>query len=212
MNHYVLPQLEYDYGALEPHISGRIIELHYSKHHKAYVDGANKALEQLAEARQKSSLDTAGQIAQTLAFNVSGHVLHSIYWRNMAPEAGGRPSGELAQLLDQHFGGFDLFRQQLTKTAAGIMGSGWAALTWDTLSSQLVITQIHDHQSSTIQGAVPLLVLDAWEHAYYLQYHNEKAKYFEAIWNVWNWNDVAARLAEARHFGLHLKNVADQAA
>ena len=130
----------------------------------------------------------------------------------MAPEAGGRPSGELAQLLDQHFGGFDLFRQQLTKTAAGIMGSGWAALTWDTLSSQLVITQIHDHQSSTIQGAVPLLVLDAWEHAYYLQYHNEKAKYFEAIWNVWNWNDVAARLAEARHFGLHLKNVADQAA
>ncbi|MGC2463158.1 MAG: superoxide dismutase [Steroidobacteraceae bacterium] len=212
MNHYVLPQLEYDYGALEPHISGRIIELHYSKHHKAYVDGANKALEQLAEARQKSSLDTAGQIAQTLAFNVSGHVLHSIYWRNMAPKAGGRPSGELAQLLDQHFGGFDLFRQQLTKTAAGIMGSGWAALTWDTLSSQLVITQIHDHQSSTIQGAVPLLVLDAWEHAYYLQYHNEKAKYFEAIWNVWNWNDVAARLAEARHFGLHLKNVADQAA
>jgi Fe-Mn family superoxide dismutase len=167
MNHYVLPELEYNYGALEPHISGRIIELHYSRHHQAYVDGANKALEQLAEARQKGSLDTAGQIAQALAFNVSGHVLHSIYWRNMAPKAGGRPTGELAQLLDQHFGSFDSFRQQLTKTAAGILGSGWAALMWDTLSSQLVITQIHDHQSSTIQGAVPVLVLDVWEHAYY---------------------------------------------
>jgi Fe-Mn family superoxide dismutase len=211
MNDYVLPQLEYDYGVLEPHISGRIIELHYSKHHKAYVDGANKALEQLAEARQKGNLETAGQIAQTLAFNVSGHVLHSIYWRNMAPKAGGRPSGELAQLLDQHFGGFDPFRQQLTKTAAGIMGSGWAALMWDTLSSQLVITQIHDHQSSTIQGAVPLLVLDVWEHAYYLQYRNERAKYLEAIWNVWNWDDVAARLAKARSFGLQ-KNVDDKAA
>jgi len=211
MNEYVLPQLDYDYGALEPHISGRIIDLHYSKHHKAYVDGANKALEQLAEARQKGNLDTAGQIAQTLAFNVSGHVLHSIYWRNMAPKAGGRPSGELARLLDQHFGGFDPFRQQLTKTAAGIMGSGWAALMWDTLSSQLVITQIHDHQSSTIQGAVPLLVLDVWEHAYYLQYRNERAKYLEAIWSVWNWNDVAARLAEARSFGLQ-KNVDDKAA
>lgn len=210
-NRYVLPELEYDYGALEPHISGRIIELHHDRHHRAYVDGANKALEQLQEARQKGNLEAAGPLAQTLAFNVSGHVLHSIYWRNLAPKAGGRPSGELAQALDQQFGGFDKFRQQLTKTAASIMGSGWAALMWDTLGSQLVITQIQDHQSSTIEGAVPLLVLDAWEHAFYLQYQNEKAKYFEAIWNLWNWNDVAARLSEARRFSLHVKNVAKAA-
>ncbi len=209
-NRYALPDLEYDYGALEPHISGRIIELHHDKHHKAYVEGANKALEQLHEARQRGALDSAGTIARALAFNVSGHVLHSIYWRNMAPKAGGRPTGELAQAIDQNFGSFDSFRQQLTKTTATIMGSGWGALVWDTISSQLVITQIHDHQSSTIQGAIPLLVLDAWEHAWYLQYQNEKAKYFEAIWNVWNWNDVAARLTEARRASLAVKNVASK--
>jgi superoxide dismutase, Fe-Mn family len=209
---YVLPPLEYDYGALEPHISGRIMELHHDKHHKAYVEGANKALEQLQAARDKGTLDSAGQLAQVLAFNVSGHVLHSIYWCNLAPKAGGKPSGELAQALEQHFGSFEHFKQQLTATATSIMGSGWAALLWDTLSAQLIVTQIHDHQSSTIQGAVPILVLDVWEHAYYLQYQNAKAKYLEAIWNVWNWNDVAARLAAARRFGLNLKNVVDQAA
>jgi len=211
MTRYVLPALEYDYGALEPHISGKIMELHHDKHHKAYVDGANKTLEQLQEARQKGSFDAVGTLERTLAFNVSGHVLHSIFWRNLAPKSGGRPSGELAQTLDRHFGTFDAFKQQLTKTAATIQGSGWAALMWDTLSHQLLITQIHDHQSSTIQGAVPLMVLDAWEHAYYLQYFNEKAKFFDAVWNLWNWNDIAQRLTDARRFGLNVKNVAEAA-
>ncbi|HTV50791.1 MAG TPA: superoxide dismutase [Steroidobacteraceae bacterium] len=212
MTRYVLPDLEYDYGALEPHISGRIMELHHDKHHKAYVDGANKALEQLEEARHKGSFDSVGTLERTLAFNVSGHVLHSLFWRNLAPKAGGRPSGELAQALERHFGSFDAFKQQLSKTAATIQGSGWAALMWDTLSQQLLITQIHDHQSSTLQGAVPLMVLDAWEHAYYLQYFNEKAKFFEAVWNLWSWSDIAQRFAEARRFGLSVKNVADRAA
>lgn len=212
MTRYVLPDLEYDFGALEPHISGRIMELHHGKHHRAYVDGANKTLEQLQEARQKGNFDTVGALERTLAFNVSGHVLHSLFWRNLAPKAGGKPTGELAQAIDRHFGSFDAFKQQLSKTAATIMGSGWAALMWDTLSAQLVIAQIHDHQSSTIQGAVPLLVLDAWEHAYYLQYQNEKAKFFDAVWNLWNWSDVAARFNDARRFGLHVKNVADLAA
>ncbi len=212
MTRYVLPDLEYDYGALEPHISGRIMELHHGKHHRAYVDGANKLLEQLQEARQKGAYDNVGTLARALAFNVSGHVLHSIFWRNLAPKAGGRPTGELAQAIDKHFGGFDAFKQQLSKTAATIMGSGWAALMWDTLSAQLVIAQIHDHQSSTLEGAVPLLVLDAWEHAFYLQYQNEKVKFFEAVWNLWNWNDVAARYNDARRLGLNLKNVAERAA
>jgi superoxide dismutase, Fe-Mn family len=212
MTRYVLPDLEYDFGALEPYISGRIMELHHGKHHRAYVDGANKTLEQLQEARQKGSFDTVGALEQALAFNVSGHVLHSLFWRNLAPQAGGKPTGELAQAIDRHFGSFDAFKQQLSKTAATIMGSGWAALMWDTLSAQLIITQIHDHQSSTIQGAVPLLVLDAWEHAYYLQYQNEKAKFFDAVWSVWNWGDVAARFNDARRFELHVKNVADLAA
>ncbi|HTX24249.1 MAG TPA: superoxide dismutase [Steroidobacteraceae bacterium] len=212
MTRYVLPDLEYDYGALEPHISGRIMELHHGKHHRAYVDGANKALEQLHEARQKGSYDNVAPLARALAFNVSGHVLHSLFWRNLAPKAGGRPAGDLAQAIERNFGSFEAFKQQLSRTAATIMGSGWAALMWDTLSAQLLVAQIHDHQSSTIEGAVPLLVLDAWEHAYYLQYHNEKAKFFDAVWNVWNWNDVAQRFNDARRFGLHVKNVADLAA
>ncbi len=212
MTRYVLPNLEYDYGALEPHISGRIMELHHGKHHRAYVDNANKLLEQLHEARQKGNFDSVGTLGRALAFNVSGHVLHSIFWRNLAPKAGGRPTGELAQAIDKHFGSFDAFKQQLNKTAATIMGSGWAALMWDAFSAQLVVTQIHDHQSSTIEGAVPLLVLDAWEHAFYLQYQNEKTKFFDAVWNLWNWSDVAARFADARRLGLHVKNVAEAAA
>ena len=208
MTRYVLPDLEYDYGALEPHISGRIMELHHGKHHRAYVDGANKALEQIAEARQKGALDGVGVLERTFAFNLSGHVMHSIFWRNLAPKAGGRPSGELAQAIDAHFGSFDSFKQQLSKTAATIQGSGWAALQWEPLAQQMVISQIHDHQSQTAQGAVPLLVLDAWEHAWYLQYLNEKAKFFEAVWNLWNWNDIAQRYTEARRLNLALKNVA----
>ena len=211
MTRYVLPDLEYDYGALEPHVSGRIMELHHGKHHRGYVTNANTLLEQLAEARQKGVYDSVGTLARALAFNVSGHVLHSIFWRNLAPKAGGRPTGELAQAIDKHFGGFDAFKQQLNKTAATIMGSGWAALMWDAVGSQLVVTQIHDHQSSTIEGAVPLLVVDAWEHAFYLQYVNEKAKFFDALWNVFNWNDVAARYGDARRLGLNLKNVAEAA-
>jgi Fe-Mn family superoxide dismutase len=212
MTRYVLPALEYDFGALEPHISGRIMELHHGKHHKAYVEGANKALEQLQEARQKGALDGVATFERALAFNVSGHVLHSIFWRNLTPKGGGKPTGELAQTIERQFGNFDLFKQQMSKTAATLMGSGWAALMWDTMSAQLVIAQIHDHQSSTIQGAVPVMVLDAWEHAYYLQYQTEKAKYFEAVWNLWNWQDIASRLEGAKRLVLSVKNVADLAA
>jgi Fe-Mn family superoxide dismutase len=212
MTRYVLPALEYDFGALEPHISGRIMELHHGKHHKAYVEAANKALDQLQEARQKGALDGVATLERALAFNVSGHVLHSIFWRNLTPKGGGKPTGELGQTIERQFGSFDLFKQQMSKTAATLMGSGWAALMWDTMSAQLVITQIHDHQSSTIQGAVPVMVLDAWEHAYYLQYQTEKAKYFEAVWNLWNWQDIASRLEGAKRLVLSVKNVADLAA
>lgn len=212
MTRYVLPDLEYDFGALEPHISARIMELHHGKHHKAYVEGANEALEQLQEARQKGNLESVAALERAVAFNVSGHVLHSIFWRNLTPRGGGKPMGELAQTIERQFGNFDAFKQQLSKTAATILGSGWAALMWDIVSAQLLIVQIHDHQSSTVQGAVPLLVLDAWEHAYYLQYQTDKAKYFEAVWNVWNWQDVAKRLEGAKRFGLSVKNVSDLAA
>jgi len=198
MTRYVLPELTYDYGALEPHVSGQIMELHHGRHHKAYVDGGNKALERLEEARARGELEHIGELERTLAFNASGHALHSLFWRNLAPHAGGRPTGELAAAIERAFGSFDIFRQQLSTTAATIMGSGWALLVWEPLSAQLVVTQVHDHQSDCIQSAVPLMALDAWEHAYYLQYHSDKTQYIEAVWSLWNWQDVAARYQAAR--------------
>ncbi len=198
MKKYTLPELPYPASALEPHISGRIMTLHHDKHHKAYVDGANKASEKLREARSEGDFTRTAAFEQALAFNVSGHALHSIFWTNLSPKGGGEPKGELAEAIKRDFGSFAMFKQQLSKAAETSMGSGWGALVWEPEAERLVTVQIHDHQSQTIQGSTPLLVLDAWEHAYYLQYQNEKAKFFEAVWNVWNWEDVAARYASAR--------------
>jgi superoxide dismutase, Fe-Mn family len=193
MAKYALADLPYDYDALEPHICAKIMQLHHDKHHKTYVDGANQTLETLAEARDKGDFARIAALEQQLAFNVSGHVLHSIFWKNLSPDGGGKPSGELAGAIDRDFGSFDKFKQQLTKAAATCMGSGWGALVLDTLSGRLLTAQFHDHESQTTQGGLPLLVLDAWEHAWYLQYLNEKVKFFDAIWNVVNWKDVAER-------------------
>jgi superoxide dismutase, Fe-Mn family len=202
MNPYVLPELPYDYGALEPHISARIMQLHHDKHHRTYVDGANTTLAALAEARSGGDFARIAALEHALAFNLSGHVLHSLFWRNLSPDGGGRPSGALASTIDRDFGGFEAFRGQLTQAAATCMGSGWGALAWDGLSGRLITLQIHDHESQTVQGSVPLLVLDAWEHAYYLQYQNEKARFFEAVWNLWNWPDVAERFERAQRLTL----------
>jgi Fe-Mn family superoxide dismutase len=208
MTRYVLPDLAYDYSALEPHISARIMELHHDKHHKAYVDGANKTLEQLAEARQKGALDGAGVLERTLAFHISGHVMHSIFWQNLSPKGGGQPSGDLAKAIDKDFGSFDSFKLQLNKTAATIQGSGWAALYLEPLTQQLIIGSVHDHQQFSFQGSLPLMVVDAWEHAFYLQYVNEKVKFFDALWNIWNWADIGQRLAAAKSATLSLKGAA----
>jgi Fe-Mn family superoxide dismutase len=193
MTPYVLPELAYDYGALEPYISGHIMELHHDKHHRGYVEGANRTLEQLAEARAQGKFDNVAALEQVLAFDASGHLLHSLFWQNLAPRAGGEPTGALGTAIQRDFGGFQAFKRQLSQTAATIMGSGWAALLWDTLSEQLMVVQLHDHQSRTIQGAVPVLVLDVWEHAYYLQYETAKAKYIDAVWNLWNWAAIGER-------------------
>jgi superoxide dismutase, Fe-Mn family len=208
MMRYTLPDLRYPYGALEPHISGEIMQLHHDKHHRAYVDGANRAAEDLAEARQKHDFTRIAQIEHELAFNVSGHVLHAMFWQNLAPEGGGEPQGVLREAIVRDFGSFALFKDQLVRAASTITGSGWGALVWDPVARRLQTTQIHDHQSEMMQGGVPLLVLDAWEHAYYLQYKNEKKKYFEAIWNVWNWEDVQARYLLTEQFDLVLPNTA----
>jgi Fe-Mn family superoxide dismutase len=195
---YTLPDLAYDYAGLEPHISGRIMELHHDKHHAAYVKGANTALDKLHEMRGKGDFSLISMLERNLAFHVSGHVLHSLFWTNLSPHGGGEPTGELADVLDEHFGGTPAFRQQMTEAAATIQGSGWALASWEPVAGRLVVQQVHDHQGNHGQGTIPLLAIDAWEHAFYLQYENRKTDFFEAIWNVVNWDDVARRLTEAR--------------
>jgi len=207
MAKYTLPDLPYDFGALEPHISGKIMELHHGKHHRAYVTNANTALDGLADARAKNDFSKIATLERALAFNLSGHVLHSLFWQNLAPKAGGRPSGELAAAINEHFGSFDKLKRQLTEVAGTIMGSGWAALMWEPLGKRLITAQIYDHQSNVNQAGVPLLVLDAWEHAFYLQYENRKTEFFEAVWNVWNWSDVSERFEAARNADVALAHV-----
>jgi superoxide dismutase, Fe-Mn family len=197
MNRYTLPDLPYDYAALEPHISGKVMELHHAKHHATYVKNANTVLDQLDEARKKDDFARLAALERSLAFNLSGHILHSIFWKNMMSKGGGTPQGDLASAIQKDFGEFGKFRKQLTEVASTIMGSGWAALVWEPIGKRLLITQIYDHQSNLAQAGVPLMVIDAWEHAYYLQYQNRKTEFFEAVWQVWNWQDIAARYAAA---------------
>jgi Fe-Mn family superoxide dismutase len=206
MNTYKLPDLTYDYGALEPHISGKVMELHHNKHHAAYVKNANEALEKLQESRKESDFSRLAGLEKALAFNLSGHVLHSIFWQNLKPQGGGSPRGGLGKLIDRDFGSFENFKRQLNETAASIMGSGWGALEWEPISKRLLVTQIYDHQSNVAQASVPLMVLDAWEHAYYLQYENRKADYFKAIWNLWNWQDIGARFEAVQKIDVALNN------
>jgi len=197
MSKYVLPDLSYDYGALEPNISGRIMELHHDKHHLAYVNGANSALDALAEAREKNDLTMVNKFQKDLAFNLAGHVNHTVFWKNMSPEGGDKPTGELAAAIDEFFGSFDAFRAHFTASALGIQGSGWAILVWDILGQKLIIEQLYDHQGNLAVGSIPLLMLDMWEHAFYLDYQNVKPEYVKAFWNIVNWADVQARFNEA---------------
>ena len=194
---YTLPDLPYDYGALEPAMSGEILELHHDKHHATYVKGANDTTEKIAEARDKGDLSGIVGLEKTLAFNVSGHVLHSIFWENLSPDGGDKPDGALGTAIDEHFGSFDKFRAQLTAATQTTQGSGWGVLAWEPLGQRLLVTQVYDHHGNVAAGMTPLLAFDAWEHAYYLQYKNVKPDYIEKLWDIVNWNDVSARLEKA---------------
>jgi Fe-Mn family superoxide dismutase len=198
MAEYTLPDLPYDYSALEPSISGTIMELHHDKHHKAYVDGANTALAKLADARDSDDLTNVNKLQKDLAFNLAGHVNHTVFWTNMSPEGGDKPTGELAAAIDEFFGSFDKFRAHFTASALGIQGSGWSILAWDSLGSRLIIEQLYDHQGNLAAATVPLLMLDMWEHAFYLDYRNVKADYVKAFWNIVSWGEVQSRFEAAR--------------
>jgi superoxide dismutase, Fe-Mn family len=195
---YVLPDLPYDYGALAPHIAGEIMELHHSKHHQTYVNAANDVLDKLAAARDTGDYGAIVGLEKTLAFNLGGHVNHSIFWNNLSPDGGDKPTGDLAAALDEHFGSFDAFRAHFTAAATTIQGSGWAVLGWDTLGRRLLVHQLYDQQANLPAGQIPLVMLDMWEHAFYLQYRNVKPDYVTAWWNVVDWADAADRFAKAR--------------
>lgn len=195
---YELPELPYAYDALEPHISAEIMTLHHDKHHATYVAGANAALEALeAERNGEANPDRLRALSKNLAFNLGGHTNHSIFWKNMAPNAGGTPTGQIAEAIDRDFGSFEAFKKQFSGVATGLQGSGWAVLGYDHIAGRLIIQQLTDQQGNVSVDFTPVLMLDMWEHAFYLQYKNVKADYVEAWWNVVNWDDVNERYAKA---------------
>lgn len=194
-----LPDLPYDYNALEPYISTKIMELHHKGHHQVYVNGLNSALDAIEAAKSSNNPLAAAAQAPFLNFHGGGHTNHSLFWENLAPasrDGGGEPSGALQTAIEKDFGSFDVLRKQMNTALAGIQGSGWAWLAKDKSAGTLqVITRAN--QDPVIGNYVPLMGIDAWEHAYYLQYQNRKAEYFEAIWNVVNWKKVAERLEKS---------------
>src|SRR3954467_7991911 len=197
MAEYALPDLGYDYGALEPHISGEINEIHHSKHHATYVKGVNDAVAKLEEARANDDHAAIFLNEKNLAFHLGGHVNHSIWWKNLSPNGGDKPTGELAQAIDDQFGSFDKFRAQFTAAANGLQGSGWAVLGYDSLGDRLLTFQLYDQQANVPLGIIPLLHGDMGRPAYYRQSKNVKAEYVTAFWNVVNWADVQDRFAKA---------------
>ena len=196
---YTLPSLPYGYEDLEPHISGEIMRLHHQRHHKSYVDGANRALEKLEKHLAGEAEVDVRAVLRDFSFNYAGHYMHSIFWPNMAPEGkgGGTPGGELEDAIDRAFGGFQAFRALFTRAAATVEGVGWAVLAVDPLTGEPRILQVEKHNLLMTAGLEPILVIDVWEHAYYLQYKNNRAAYIEAWWNVVNWDDVQERYKKA---------------
>jgi len=197
---YELPPLPYSYNALEPYIIEEIMRLHHQKHHNTYVTGANAALEKLEKylRGELESLDVRG-VLRDYSFNYAGHIMHTIFWPNMAPpgKGGGAPGGALADAIDKSFGGFDNFKKLFSQAAKTVEGVGWAFLGVDPLTGSLVVGQIEKHNVLMTAGLVPILVIDVWEHAYYLQYKNNRASYVDNWWNVVNWDDVAKRYEKA---------------
>lgn len=194
---FTLPPLGYAFDALEPHMSAELLELHHDGHHQAYVDGLNKTLDALEDTRSHGDFARINSLEKDLAFHYSGHMMHSIFWRNLAPSEGGPLSGKLESRIKSAFGSTDAFRRQFGAAGASLQGSGWVALTWETIRGTLLVEQIHDHQDRSAIGTVPLLVMDMWEHAYYLQYRNKKEKWIVNFWEMVNWADVARRLDNA---------------
>ena len=191
---YTLPKLPYAYGALAPHISEEQLTLHHAKHHQAYVDGANDIVEKLDKARKDNTDVDMKSMLKSLSFNVAGHILHSLFWGNMKP-GGGEPEGKLAEAISRDFGSFARFKSEFSQAALGVEGSGWAALSYDRQAGRLVIMQIEKHNVNAVPSLPLLLVIDVWEHAYYVDYKNARAKFIDAFWNLVDWPEVGKRFS-----------------
>ncbi|WP_251027845.1 superoxide dismutase [Bacillus sp. ISL-41] len=193
-----LPPLPFAYDALEPVIDREIMRLHHLKHHQSYVNGLNKAEKEMQKARQTGDFGLIKHWEREAAFNGAGHYLHTIFWSIMSPNGGGSPKGQLGKAINDSFGSFEAFKEHFTAAAKNVEAVGWAILVWSPRSHRLEILQAEKHQNLSQWDVVPLLVLDVWEHAYYLQYKNERAKYVENWWKVVNWKEVEQRFNKAR--------------
>lgn len=194
---YTLPDLPYGYGDLAPFVSEQLLKVHHDGHHKKYVDQANALLEKFDKARADGSSLNMKCEAQALAFNVGGHYLHSLFWKNMAPPSrggGGKPGGRIADEIDREFGSYERFQKEFKDLADSVESSGWATMVWCTQTHRPLLIQIKDHDLYAIPGFRVLMVLDVWEHAYYLDYKNKKPEYTAGFWNVINWDEVDRRL------------------
>ncbi|MBA2175866.1 superoxide dismutase [Halobacillus locisalis] len=195
---HTLPPLPYGYAALEPYIDRRIMRLHHDKHHQSYVDGLNKAENEMQKARRTKNYDLIKHWEREAAFNGAGHYLHTIFWEIMSPQGGGKPKRELLREIERSFGSFEAFKEHFSQAAKKVEGSGWAILVWSPRSHRLEILQAEKHQNLSQWDVIPLLPLDVWEHAYYLQYENNRGKYVEHWWNVVHWGAVTDRYQKAK--------------
>ena len=195
---FELPDLPYQYDALEPFLGEQTLTLHHGKHHQGYVNGLNEAEEKVAAAREAGDFGSIRALSDAMAFNYSGHLFHSIFWTCMSPDGGGEPDGALAEQINKDFGGFDAFRAHFLAATNAVQASGWGVLAWQPLGGKLVILQAEKHQNLSEWGAQPILVLDVWEHAYYLDYQNRRSEFTEGFFDVINWASIAERLASCR--------------
>ena len=194
---HTLPELPYPYNALEPYISEEIMKLHHDKHHLSYVEGLNNAELNLKRARETNDFSLIKHWSRELAFHGSGHYLHTIFWKNMRPNGSEHPQGLLKGEIESYFGSFDAFKNQFSEAAKQVEGGGWALLVWSPRARHLEVLQSERHMLLTQWDTIPLLVLDVWEHAYYLQYKNKRAEYVDNWWKIINWHDVEIRFEKA---------------
>lgn len=192
---WALPALGYDYNALEPHIDAQTMEIHHSRHHQGYVNGLIANEEQLAQARAAGDFALVEHLSNKLSFNGGGHFLHCVFWDCMGPDGGGDPTGPLAEAITRDFGSIDAMKGQFAAAAKAVEGSGWGIMAWQVASGRLTIVQGQNQNLRSQWGLVPLLAIDVWEHAYYLQYQNRRAAYVDAWWSIVDWSKVAKRFA-----------------